>query len=141
MTTALLRSLCRYSKGAHSTQASLQDSMSSKAERRRFMSGKAADVHHKPVLHQQQQKPKRTQTQQGQQIGVAGQPLSRDDFLSMQKEVQQVGKHAVAKDPYVQQFVHMCRHCTYTASCCVVLLPLGCLLGCVTAFHFMCMVC
>ena len=56
------------------------------------MSGKAADVHHKPVLDQQQQKPQRKQHQMGRQIGMADQPLSRDNFLNMQKEVQQVGE-------------------------------------------------
>lgn len=82
----------RHRRGILSKQASQQDSMSSKAERRRFMSGKAADVHHKPVLDQQQQKLKRKQHQMGRQIGMADQPLGRDDFLNMQKEVQQVGK-------------------------------------------------
>lgn len=51
------------------------------------MSGKAADIHHKPSPDQQQSKcPK------SPHAGQAGSPLSRDDFLSMQKEVQQVGE-------------------------------------------------
>ena len=57
-----------------------------KAERRRFMSGKAADVHRTAAPQAQPQKRRR----------VPGQPegsgLIREDFLTMQREVQTFGE-------------------------------------------------
>lgn len=60
------------------------------------MSGKAADVHHKTVPDLQPQKPRHRQQQAGRQVAnsATNEPLSRDDFLNMQREVQQVGKHS-----------------------------------------------
>ena len=82
---------CRRRAGAAGQQPFDQGSLSSKAARRRFMSGKAADIHHQSTAASQQQQVRQKQQQQRQQRR-SDQPLNRDDFLNMQKEVQQVGK-------------------------------------------------
>ena len=82
---------CRRKAGAASQQSFDQGGLSSKAARRRFMSGKAADIHHNSTTDPQQQQARQKQQQQRQQR-QSDQPLNRDDFLNMQKEVQQVGK-------------------------------------------------
>lgn len=56
------------------------------------MSGKAADVHHKTHSDPQQQTYGKRRHPSVQQGARSGQPISRDDFLTMQREVQQVGK-------------------------------------------------
>ena len=68
-------------------QSSLPKAPSAKAERRRFMSGKASDVHRAATPQQQPQKKRRLSGQS------QGSGLSREDFLNMQREVQTFGEH------------------------------------------------
>lgn len=59
--------------------------LSAKAERRRFMSGKAADVHRPAAPQAQPQKQRRVSQPEGS-------GLNREDFLNMQREVQTFGE-------------------------------------------------
>ncbi len=66
-------------------QPSVLDASAMKAEHRRFMSGRASDVHRIAT-------PSQAQRQQSGQAASNG--PSRDDFLTMQREVQTFGKSA-----------------------------------------------
>ncbi|DBB04617.1 hypothetical protein WJX77_008660 [Trebouxia sp. C0004] len=72
-------------------QPSPADASAMKAERKRFMSGKASDVHRAATP---QQPPKRQQKQQSAEDGSSSKP-SRGDFLTMQREVQMFGAQAL----------------------------------------------
>lgn len=68
-------------------QSSPASVSSAKAERRRFMSGKASDVHRAAAPQEQPQKKRRLSSQS------QGSGLSREDFLNMQREVQTFGEY------------------------------------------------
>ncbi|KAL3136921.1 hypothetical protein ABBQ32_006527 [Trebouxia sp. C0010 RCD-2024] len=68
----------------------LHAALSAKAERRRFMSGKAADVHRPAAPQAQPQKRRRV-------LQPEGSGLNREDFLNMQREVQTFGAEALDK--------------------------------------------
>lgn len=72
---------------AHPRHSAPSTALSAKAERRRFMSGKAADVHRTATPQAQPDKRRRVS---GQSTGSG---LTREDFLNMQREVQTFGQH------------------------------------------------
>ena len=99
-------------------QPSLSSAPSAKAERRRFMSGKASDVH-RAATPQAQPPKKRRLTGQSEGLG-----LSREDFLNMQREVQTFGEPCC----YVLLSLSFCSQRKYTVAQCFLphaLLPLG----------------